>query len=117
MSFEKKSGKVQLKAAGYHDITCNDTLYKHYMCVTVTCKLTCTHSLFMVKTCLENNFCCFFIDELTFVYTVCYIVFSTRSQKAKHIVMHGGLEQVATVSPMALLCYEMCSEGILKARA
>ena len=31
----------------------------------------------------------------------------TGSQKKNHIVIHGGIKQVATVSSMALLCYEM----------
>ncbi len=43
------------------------------------------------------------IDKLTFVYTACLIGFSTQSQKAKHIVMHGGIEQVTTVSSIMAL--------------
>ncbi len=46
------------------------------------------------------------------------IGFSIQSQKEKHIDCYTwGIEQVATVSSMALLCYEMYSEGILKAQA
>ncbi len=47
------------------------------------------------------------IDQLTLITQFVMIGFSTKSQKAKYIVMHGGIEQVATVSSMALLCCEM----------
>ncbi len=51
-----------------------------------------------------------FIDQLIFDNTVCYDHddwISTQSQRVKHIVMEGRIKQVATVSSLALLCYEM----------
>ena len=43
--------------------------------------------------------------------------FSALPQKARPTVLHGGIKNVAAVSLMGLLCYEMFSEGVLKAQA
>ncbi len=47
------------------------------------------------------------VDQLSFDCTVCYYWIQKTVQKAKHMFMHGGMEQVTKVSSMALMCYEM----------